>query len=120
MSKNLFCQSGQAITRKHQLQTTAADMVPEQGGANACQKGCENFRLHLWALQYSRGTRDLYARAKRADNINLDGSHRAHQRFGLSIEVFELALQAVDPVAQSVESPFAEESLRSSTIKLSV
>ena len=50
MSKNLFCLSRQAITRKHQLQTTAADLVPEHGGANACQQGCANFRLHLWAL----------------------------------------------------------------------
>ena len=65
------------------INITAADLVPEHGGANACQQGCANFRLHLWALQYSRGTSDLNARAKRADNINIDGSHRAHQRFGL-------------------------------------
>ena len=37
MSKNLFRLSGQTITRKHELQAAAADLMPQHSGADTCQ-----------------------------------------------------------------------------------
>ncbi len=77
MSKNLFRLRGQTITGKHQLQTTAAHLVPEHGGADPGKQRGANFRLHLSALQHRRGAGDLNTRAKRANDIDIDRRHRA-------------------------------------------
>ena len=80
--------------------------MPEHRGANAGQKRGANLGLYLWALQYGRGTSHLNAWTERTDDIDINTGHRAHQRFGLQIKVIELALQAVDPLAQRVERAF--------------
>ena len=81
MSKNLFCLSRQAITRKHELQTASTNLMPEHGSANASQQGSAYFSLNLWALKDGRGARNLNTWAEWADDVNINACHRTHQRF---------------------------------------
>ena len=92
MSKNLFCLSGQAITRKHELQAATANLVPQYGGTDPCQQGGAYFCLYLRALQHGRGAGDLNPRAQRADDVNINASHGAQQRVGLQVKMVKLTL----------------------------